>query len=170
MKNLYAAATCAAIVCVFPFIGDRWTGVAFAQKGAPIVIIQPAVPAAEVKVTQVTVDNFQTEVLDSKVPVVIDFYADWCPPCRGFAPIFEATAADYDGKVKFGRANVDDTAKLTKFFEVKSIPTVILIKKDDKGDLVYYKVVGALDKESLKKFIDDAVKGTTAGKRLPKWN
>lgn len=75
-----------------------------------------------------TTDNFQTEVLDSSIPVLVDFYADWCGPCKMMGPIVKVLAEKFDGKVKVGKINVDEQPTLAQQFRVMSIPTFIVFK------------------------------------------
>lgn len=78
-------------------------------------------------VVTITNDNFEEEVLACKIPVIIDFWADWCGPCKMQAPIFEALAEELDGKVKFGKVNVDEEAVLALKYQVMSIPTMVVM-------------------------------------------
>ena len=73
-------------------------------------------------------DNFQQEVLNSDKPVLLDFWASWCRPCRMLAPVVEEISRKYDGRIKVGKINVDDEPSLAQTFEVASIPSLFLIK------------------------------------------
>ena len=76
----------------------------------------------------ITKDNFQQEVLQSPIPVLVDFWASWCGPCRMLSPIISEIAEEYAGRVKVGKVNVDDEPYLATQFRVMSIPTLILFK------------------------------------------
>lgn len=75
-----------------------------------------------------TAANFDEEVLNSDIPVLVDFYADWCGPCKMMAPVVEALAKDYAGKVKVGKINIDDELDIAQKYRVVSIPTFIVFK------------------------------------------
>ena len=75
-----------------------------------------------------TNENFEKEVLNSDIPVMMDFYADWCGPCRMMGPVVEKLAEKYDGKVKIGKVNSDEEPALSERFQVMSIPDIIFIK------------------------------------------
>ena len=75
-----------------------------------------------------TTENFEAEVMQSELSVLVDFYADWCGPCKMMAPIVEALAKKYDGKVKVGKINVDEQQELAQRYRVMSIPTFIVFK------------------------------------------
>ena len=76
-------------------------------------------------------DNFKTEVLDSKIPVVLDFWATWCGPCRMIAPILEEIDREYGDKVKIGKVNVDEVPSLAMRYNIASIPTLLLMKNGE---------------------------------------
>lgn len=80
---------------------------------------------AELKITR---ENFGNEVMKSNIPVLIDFWAPWCGPCRMMGPIIEQLAEEYEGKAKVGKVNVDEEGELAQAFGVMSIPTIVLVK------------------------------------------
>ena len=75
-----------------------------------------------------TKQNFETEVLQSEIPVLVDFYADWCGPCKMMAPVVERLAGEFAGQVKVGKVNVDDEPELAQKYRVVSIPTFLILK------------------------------------------
>ena len=91
---------------------------------------------AELKITK---QNFESEVIRSDKPVLLDFWASWCGPCRMLAPIVEEIAAEYDGRVKVGKVNVDEEPDLANAFRVSGIPTVVILKggKSEKVSVGY---------------------------------
>lgn len=92
-----------------------------------------------------TTSNFEKEVLESDLPVLVDFWADWCGPCKMLAPTIEEIAKEYEGKVKVGKVNIDEFAQLAIKYGVASIPTVILFKDGQAVD----KSVGFVPKANL---------------------
>ncbi|MDE1761669.1 MAG: thioredoxin [Candidatus Micrarchaeota archaeon] len=100
-------------------------------------------------VSDIGKDEFDKEVLHSKTPVVVDFWAEWCGPCRVFSPIVEELSEELGAKVKFYKLNVDDNPEVAERFNVMSIPTAILFEKGE----VKAVSIGALPKESLKKWV-----------------
>ncbi|MBR4961404.1 MAG: thioredoxin [Clostridia bacterium] len=102
---------------------------------------------AELKITK---DNFDKEVLESSIPVLIDFWAPWCGPCRMLAPTIEALAEELDGKVKVGKVNVDDDGELAAKFGIASIPTVVVMKNGK----TTAKSVGLVPKAKLLELLD----------------
>jgi thioredoxin 1 len=97
--------------------------------------------------------NFETDVLKSGKPVVVDFWAPWCGPCKVVGPTIEELAKDYEGKVVVGKLNVDDNQQVAGQYGVMSIPTVMIFKNGKPVKAI----VGAQGKESYKKAIDEAV-------------
>ena len=93
----------------------------------------------------ITKDNFTKEVLESDIPVLVDFWATWCGPCRMIAPFIEEIAKEYEGKIKVGKINVDDEGELAVKFGIMSIPTVMVIKDGN----VVNTAVGYRSKEQL---------------------
>ncbi len=98
-------------------------------------------------------DQFQAEVLQSKIPVLVDFFANWCGPCKAMLPIVEELAEEYKGKVKVVKVNVDEAAETPAKFSVMSIPTFIIFKD---GDPVMT-FVGMKSKEEMKKQLDSVL-------------
>jgi thioredoxin 1 len=94
--------------------------------------------------------NFNEVVLQAKIPVLVDFWAPWCGPCRMVAPVVEELAEEYQGKVNFGKVNVDESPKITSQYGIMSIPTLILFK-DGKP---VSNIVGFRPKDELKKRLD----------------
>lgn len=89
--------------------------------------------------------NFQKEVLESGVPVLVDFYADWCGPCKMMAPVIEELAGEYEGTFKVGKLNVDEQPSTAQKYRVMSIPTMLVIKNGEPVETI----VGAVPKSSL---------------------
>lgn len=95
---------------------------------------------------KVTGQNFETEVLHSELPVLVDFYADWCMPCKMFAPTLEEIAISYEGKLKVVKVNVDEATPLAQKYRVMSIPTLKLFTGDAQPRATF---VGAMSQEEL---------------------
>ncbi|MDO8662483.1 MAG: thioredoxin [Candidatus Omnitrophota bacterium] len=100
-----------------------------------------------------TDSNFKKEVLESKVPVVVDFWANWCGPCKMIAPIVEELAKEYDGKVKIGKVDVDTNPQSASTYGIMSIPSLIFFKDGKVMD----QVTGALNRASLKQKIEENI-------------
>ena len=98
---------------------------------------------------QITAENFESEVTNSDKPVVLDFWASWCGPCRMFAPTFEKVGEEMADTVKFAKVNVDEQQELARRFRVMSIPMLVVLKA---GQPVK-KTIGALGEEELRDFL-----------------
>jgi thioredoxin 1 len=99
------------------------------------------------------IKEWQKQVIDSEQPVFVDFWAEWCGPCRMVLPLFEKLAEEYEGKIKFVKVNVDDLPEIANKYNVFSIPTMILFKK---GELVSQRQ-GAAPQEALKTFLESVL-------------
>ena len=105
---------------------------------------------ASEEMVEFTDANFKTEVLESEVPVLVDLWAPWCGPCKMLGPIVEEIAREYQGKVKVGKLNVDDSPQTATHYNVISIPTILFIRNGTVVD----QHVGLLAKNNLKAKID----------------
>lgn len=105
------------------------------------------------EVLHVTDASFEQEVLQSEVPVLLDFWAPWCGPCRMVGPILEELAPEMDGKIKIAKINVDDNQQVAAQFGVRSIPTLVIVK-DGKAVATQ---VGALPKNQIVALIDKSI-------------
>ena len=103
------------------------------------------------KVAEVGDQNFETEVLNAKVPVLVDFWAAWCAPCRMLAPVVEAIAEKYDGKAKVVKLNVDEHTVTSGKYNIKGIPTLLLFK----DGVIREQIVGNTSKDTISKMIDN---------------
>lgn len=97
--------------------------------------------------------SFKTEVLDSPTPVLVDFWATWCAPCRAIAPSLEQLASEYKGRVKIAKVDIDENQQIAQQFGVRSIPTLLLFK----GGKVVDQIVGAVPKTKLEDSIKKAL-------------
>jgi len=105
------------------------------------------------KVLQLSDDSFEKDVLQSDVPVLVDFWASWCAPCKAIAPVVDALADQFDGKVKIAKINVDENPATPGQYGVRGIPTLILFKDGSVVD----QVVGAVPKNQLEGLINKAL-------------
>jgi len=108
---------------------------------------------ASEKVVTLTDANFEEEVTQSPMPVLIDFWAEWCMPCRMIAPVIEELAEEYDGKIKVGKVDTDANRTVSLKFGISAIPTVMVIK----GGEIAKRFVGLQTKKDLKAALDEAL-------------
>ena len=102
---------------------------------------------------EVTDATFEEEVIKADTPVLVDFWADWCAPCKMIAPIVEELAEEYDGQVKFGKVDVDSNPRVAGSYGIRGIPTLLIFNGGEPVD----QVVGAVPKSVLKERLDQAV-------------
>jgi len=105
------------------------------------------------KVTEVGDNNFEAEVLKSTVPVLVDFWAPWCGPCKAIAPIVEEIAGEYEGKLKVTKLNVDDHPATASRYGIRGIPNLIILKRG----AVKEQIIGAVAKSKLVSAIEKAL-------------
>jgi thioredoxin 1 len=104
-------------------------------------------------ILQVSDDSFEADVLKAEVPVLVDFWAEWCGPCKMIAPILEDVAVEYSGKVSIAKVNIDQNPNTPPKFGIRGIPTLLLFKN---GQVAATKV-GALSKTQLKEFLESNI-------------
>jgi thioredoxin len=97
-----------------------------------------------------TDQNFEEEVLKSEKPVLVDFWAEWCGPCRMMAPAVESVATDYAGRAKVGKLNVDENQSVASRYNIRSIPTLLLFKNGQ----IQEQLVGTTSKDNIAKLLD----------------
>jgi thioredoxin len=97
--------------------------------------------------------NFETEVIKSETPVLVDFWAPWCGPCRAIAPIVEEISTTYQGKLKVGKLNVDENQQTTMKFGIRSIPTLIVFK----GGTAIEQIIGAVPRGEIERVVGKAL-------------
>ena len=103
-------------------------------------------------VAELTDENFNAEVLESSEPVLVDFWAPWCAPCRALSPIVEELAAENAGAVKITKLNIDEAQKVAQEYGIQSIPTLLLFKDGE----VQQRVLGVKPKDQLQELLDEA--------------
>ncbi|MGA9854598.1 MAG: thioredoxin TrxA [Gammaproteobacteria bacterium] len=102
------------------------------------------------QIVSTTDANFETDVLKSSLPVLVDYWAEWCGPCKMISPILDEIASSYQGKLRIAKVNVDENAQLTQKYGIRSIPTLMLFKDGN----VQAQKIGALSKSQLAAFIE----------------
>lgn len=102
------------------------------------------------KIISLTKENFAQEVLQSPLPVLVDFWAEWCGPCKMIAPILDELAEEYDGRVKIGKVNIDEQQAVAAEYGIRAIPTLLLFHKGQVAD----QIVGLHSKRDLKASFD----------------
>ena len=101
------------------------------------------------KVLEVSDGSFESEVLNSSIPVVVDFWAPWCGPCKALTPVMEELANEYDGRVKFVKVNVDEHRKSASRYNVRGIPNLVFFKSGQSQE----QIVGAVPKQEIDKVV-----------------
>ena len=110
---------------------------------------------AAFNIVTLTKANFANEVLQSPTPVLVDFWAEWCGPCKMIAPVLNELAEEYTGRVKIGKVNIDEDQQLATEYGIRAIPTLLIFK----GGQVAEQIVGVKSKRDLKTMLDRAVTG-----------
>ena len=105
---------------------------------------------AGLNIVNLTQDNFAKEVLESSTPILVDFWAEWCGPCKMIAPVLDELADEYDGKVRIGKVNIDNEQGLAAEYGVRAIPTLLLFQKGQVAE----QIVGLKSKRDLKNSFD----------------
>lgn len=108
---------------------------------------------ASSNIVEVVDSAFDEEVMESEVPVLVDFWAPWCGPCRALSPVIEEISEDYEGSVKVGKVNVDENPETTMKFRIRSIPTLIVFKNGEVAE----QIVGAVPKSEIEKILNKAL-------------
>jgi len=104
-------------------------------------------------VLEFTVGSFDSDVLQSDLPVLVDFWAEWCGPCKSIAPVIEEIAVEYKGKVRVGKVDVDQHNQIAMQFGVRSIPTLLILKEGK----VVKQLVGAVPKNNITELLDQVI-------------
>jgi len=105
-------------------------------------------------VVHINAGNWQSEVMKSPIPVLVDFWAEWCGPCKAIAPVLDELSAELSGKLKIAKVNVDENPELAGEFGIRSIPTLLVIQ----GGVVQQQMIGAMGKPALKSKIEPFLK------------
>ena len=103
---------------------------------------------------QINNDNFQAEIIESSIPVLVDFWAGWCNPCKMISPLLDQLASEYSGRIKIGKINVDEETDLASKHSIVSIPTLVLYQ----GGKIVRQQVGAISKREIENMFKDLIK------------
>jgi len=101
----------------------------------------------------ITDDNFQQEVLDSDIPVMVDFWADWCQPCKRIAPVVQQIADEYEGRIKIGKLDVDENSRTSTALGIRGIPALLIFNEGKPVD----QIIGAVPKSIIQKKLDETL-------------
>ena len=102
-------------------------------------------------VLQINKESWQSQVIDAQLPVLVDFWAEWCGPCKAIAPVLDELGAELDGRMTIAKVNVDESPELAQEFGIRSIPTLLVFKNGEVAD----KMVGSLSKTQLQEKLND---------------
>ena len=105
------------------------------------------------KVLEFSDSNFEDEVINSDIPVLVDFWAPWCGPCRIIAPVVEEISESHEGKIKVGKLNVDDNQQTSMKFGIRSIPTLLVFKNGK----IFEQIIGAVPKTEIERVVNSAI-------------
>ena len=112
----------------------------------------------ESNIIEITDQNFETTVVQSAQPVLVDFWAPWCGPCKAIGPIVEALAASYEGKIVVGKCNVDENPEIPGKFGIRSVPTVMVFREGQ----IFEQMTGLVNRAKLEKAVENALGGGAA--------
>lgn len=116
-------------------------------------------------VLEITENNFQSEVLQATVPVVVDFYAPWCGPCKMIAPLLDQLAAEFEGRIKFVKLNVDEAPEVAGRYDVTGVPTLASFRAGQLAD----SMVGFTGPKALKSWLETIASGKAASASAGSW-
>jgi len=149
---LFTSCTFCTLISNFCFVGDfsahKLVKLVFLIPSASLLIWRQFIVSD--RIVYLTDDTFEAEVLNSEGPVLVDYWAEWCGPCKMIAPILDEIASEYDGKVKVAKLNIDENPNTPPKYGIRGIPTLMLFK----GGNVEATKVGAVSKSQLTAFID----------------